>query len=93
MYNGNNVNDVIDKWMNIFLSMATKYIPYYEITVRPGDKDFVNILHNLQGVKVKVTSVHKLMRGSSVISDPSVLAFLASREVGGGGGGGLDHCC
>ncbi len=42
MYNGNNLNDAIDKWINIFFSPATKYIPYYEITVRPGDKDFMN---------------------------------------------------
>ncbi len=28
--------------MNIFFSIETKCIPYYEITVRPADKDFKN---------------------------------------------------
>ncbi len=28
--------------MNIFFSIATKCIPYYEINVRLGDKDFMN---------------------------------------------------
>ncbi len=35
-------------------------------------------------------TLSSLLDSSSAISDLSVLAFLAAREVGGGGGGGID---
>ncbi len=61
MYNGNTFNDVIDKWRNIFFSIATKCIPYYEITVRLGDKDFMNSeIRSLMRVRDSLCNQHKV---------------------------------
>ncbi len=73
MYNCNFFNDVTDKWMNIFFSIATKCIPYYEITVRPEDKDFMNFeIRSLMRVRDHVWNQHNVS-GDQVFSKISSL--------------------
>ncbi len=70
MYNGNNFNDIIHKWMNIFFSIATKCIPYYEFTVRPGDKDFMNSeIRSLMRVRHFLWNQHKVSGDQAIYKE------------------------
>ncbi len=37
-----NVNVTVSNWMELFINIAESYIPHYEATIRPGDKEFMN---------------------------------------------------
>ncbi len=37
-----NVNQTVQNWMELFISIAELHIPHYEATIRPGDKEFMN---------------------------------------------------
>lgn len=41
-YITDNVDEIVNAWLDMFLSIAKKCIPHYECTIRPRDKDFMN---------------------------------------------------
>ncbi len=41
-YNSNNINVVVDNFMNMSTSIADTCIPHYEATIHPNDKNFMN---------------------------------------------------
>ncbi len=41
-HNSNNINVVVENFMNIFTSIADTCIPHYEATIRPNDKNVMN---------------------------------------------------
>ncbi len=41
-YNSNNINVVVENFMNMFTSIADICIPHYEATILPNDKKFMN---------------------------------------------------
>ena len=41
-YRFNNINDIVNDWLALFISIAETCIPHYEATIRPRDKEFMN---------------------------------------------------
>ncbi len=75
MYNGNNFNDVIDKWIKIFFSIATKCIPYYEITFRPANKDFKNSeIRSLMRVRDNLWNQHKVSGDQAIYKEFKIIS-------------------
>ena len=55
-FEGNDVNDICDRWTQNFLSIAKQYIPNRHITVRPNDCPWYNTY--LRKLKRKLDRIH-----------------------------------
>ncbi len=42
LFDSDDINNIVDKWTDIFLKMAKECIPYLQITVRPSDLPYMN---------------------------------------------------
>ncbi len=83
MYNGNTFNDAIDKWMNILFYIPTKCIPYYEINVRPGDKDFMNSeIRSLMSVQDGLWNQHKVSGDQAIYIEFKIVRNQIVSKIG-----------
>jgi len=78
-YADRDVNTTVNNWMSLFLECIEAYVPHYETTIRPQDKDFMN--SSLRHLMTKRNRLYKQYKQSGDENTGSAYKKLRNEVV------------